>query len=132
MKMKKSAVALILGVSMVAGGVAPAFAQTSALGSILGAIGSLVGSTTVSGKSAAQVNVGGAVVTATGANSTIQGGLTGLLSGGVLGGTSGTSAAVSYDGYSASTSGSNSWGLASSVQSLGSLLAGLGQILGNP
>lgn len=131
MKMNKSAVAFLLGVSMVAGSVAPAFAQTSGggLGSILGAISNLIGSTAVNSQSAAQVSVGGATVTATGANTTNQSGVTGLLSG-VLGGTSGTSAAVSYDGYSASTSDSGSWGLASSVQSLSGLLAGLGSILG--
>ncbi|MCY0884855.1 MAG: hypothetical protein OWV35_03085, partial [Firmicutes bacterium] len=88
------------------------------------------GSSSVQTQSGAVVNVGGVTVTAKAVNTTDQSGLTGLLSAGVLGGTSGTAASASYAGYCASTSASGSWGLASSVQAIGGLLAALGNALG--
>ncbi|CAB3393355.1 hypothetical protein [Kyrpidia spormannii] len=108
----------------------PAPAPASGLGNLLGAVGSLLGSSNVDAQSAVCVQVGDAVVTAKAVNSVNQPGLTGLVSGGILGGTAGTAASASYAGYSASTSASGSWGLASSTQALGNLLSGLGSALG--
>ncbi|MDI3256904.1 MAG: hypothetical protein QJR01_04135 [Kyrpidia sp.] len=136
--MRKWLVSLGLSTVLSMGSIVPALAAddgsssspTGGLGNLLGAIGTLVGSSTVDVKSGVSLQVGDAVVTAAATNSLQQGGLTGLLSGGVLGGTSGTSASASYAGYSASTSASGSWGLASSIQSIGNLLSGLGKALG--
>lgn len=136
--MRKWLLSLGLSTVLTAGGVVPALAAdntvpqnpSGGLGNLLGAIGSLVGSSNVDVQSAVCVQVGDAVVTAKAVNSVQQSGLTGLLSGGVLGGTAGTSASASYAGYSASTSAGGSWGLASSAQSIGNLLSSLGQALG--
>lgn len=129
--MRKRIMAVALSVAMVAGGAAPAFAQTSALGDILGAIGSLVGSSTVTSGSIVTANIPAtstspAVTIQAGSSpSTQQGGLNGLL-GGVLGGTyQSASSLAGPNGLSASSSTNGGYGLASSVQSLSAGLAGL-------
>ena len=134
--MKKLILSAGLSTAILMGGMGSAFAAEQptnspdgGLGSILGAVNQLVGSSKVDVQSGASLKVDNVTVTAKAVNSTEQSGLTGLISGGVLGGTSGTSASVSYAGYSASTSANGSWGLASSVQSIGGLLNSLGQAL---
>lgn len=134
--MKKLFLSAGLSTAILMGGMGSAFAAEQpsnspdgGLGSVLGAVNQLVGSLKIEVQSGASLKVDGVTVTAQAVSSTEQSGLTGLLSGGVLGGTSGTSASVSYAGFSASTSASGSWGLASSVQSIGGLLNSLGQSL---
>lgn len=121
--MKKWIASAGIAAMLVAGGT-PAFAATD---NILGAVGNLVGNTSIAN---------GSIVNATGPDFSIQAGssytlnqngLSGLL-GGVLGGSYNTTASLSGpNGLSASASTTGSYGLASSVQSL---VGGLGGLLG--
>lgn len=135
--MKKFLVTACLSSALLFGGVGSAFAATdttpapsNGLGNIFDAVNQLIGSTNVSVESGVNLHVGDVSVQASAVNANQQTGLTGLLSGGVLGGTIGTSASASYAGYSASTSANGSWGLASTAQAIGGLLNSLGQALG--
>lgn len=127
--MTKRWITLGLTAGLLLGTASPVLSSSGGVGNLLGAVGQLVGNTSVNTESGASLTAGHAVVTAKAANSTKQTGLTGLVGGALLGGTSNTSASVAYAGYSASTSANSSWGVASISQLVGNLLQGLAHAL---
>jgi len=124
---RKSLVAAVLSVVLLLP-VVPAFAQGNALGDLLTAVGQLVGSTEVNAQAKAAIQTGDVNVTAVAASKETAGGLTGVVTS-LTGGSTQAVAYATYDQYSAKSSVSADWGLASTTRALGALLAGLGGAL---
>lgn len=120
-------VAVALAVALAA---APASAQgLGGLGDLLGAVNQLVGSTSTDAQAKAGIKTGGVTVDAAAGTTVESSGLSGLLHS-VLGGSTSAEAGVSYGEYQAGASVQADYGLASTVNAVGSLLQGLGKALG--
>jgi hypothetical protein len=129
-KFKRRLIILLTLIALVILPVMPALAADNPVGDLLNSVNQLVGSTEISAQTQAGIvlNDGTTVKAQAGTNQNSSG-LTGLVSS-ITGGSTAASASVTYKDYAASSSVNADWGLASTTRALGSLLAGLGGVLG--